>query len=201
MFTVIQHGSHPIESGCLNISEHQISIVGSNPPLSAKSEEWPITTGLLALPEICSVRDRRLSFSNQVFPGCSPGAQTSPTGGGRLFGLSCGLQCDARPTRRSRQAFPQGCQEAECRCIPSPGSGRAWRDASATARKKPLEAGRPWSPTGVAVHHGDVYILEYTNANGSPREGWRPRVRKLGRDGKVTTLMVASPEPTKSESK
>jgi hypothetical protein len=37
-----------------------------------------------------------------------------------------------------------------------------------------LKAERPWSPTGVPVQRGDVYVLEYTNANGSPREGWRP---------------------------
>src|SRR5258707_2459558 len=64
-----------------------------------------------------------------------------------------------------------------------------------------LKAERPWSPTGVAVHRGEVYILEYTNANGSLREGWRPRVRKLGRDGKVTTLFTAEPEPGKSKQK
>jgi sugar lactone lactonase YvrE len=57
-----------------------------------------------------------------------------------------------------------------------------------------LKAERPWAPTGVAVHRGDVYILEYTNANGSPYEGWRPRVRKLERDGKVTTLFTAPAE-------
>lgn len=62
-----------------------------------------------------------------------------------------------------------------------------------------LKAEPPWSPTGVAVQRGEVYILEYTNANGSSREGWRPRVRRLGRDGKVTTLFTAEPEPGKSE--
>ena len=55
-----------------------------------------------------------------------------------------------------------------------------------------LRAERPWSPTGVAVHGGAVYVLEYTNANGGPDEGWRPRVRRLGRDGKVTTLATIS---------
>ena len=55
-----------------------------------------------------------------------------------------------------------------------------------------LKADRPWSPTGVAVHHGDIYVLEYTNANGSSREGWRPRVRKLARDGRVTTLLTVA---------
>jgi sugar lactone lactonase YvrE len=54
-----------------------------------------------------------------------------------------------------------------------------------------LKAERPWSPTGVAVHHGDVYVLEYTNANGGAGEGWRPRVRKLAHDGKVTILFTA----------
>jgi hypothetical protein len=53
-----------------------------------------------------------------------------------------------------------------------------------------LKSERPWSPTGVAVHGEDVYVLEYTNANGGPNDGWRPRVRKLGPDGKVTTLVT-----------
>ncbi len=62
-----------------------------------------------------------------------------------------------------------------------------------------LKAERPWSPTGVAVHRGELFILEYTNANGGPKDGWRPRVRKLGRDGQVTTLVTVAPEPGKSE--
>jgi sugar lactone lactonase YvrE len=53
-----------------------------------------------------------------------------------------------------------------------------------------LKAERPWSPTGVAVYGEDVYTLEYTNANGGPNEGWIPRVRKLGHDGKVSILAV-----------
>jgi hypothetical protein len=58
-----------------------------------------------------------------------------------------------------------------------------------------LKSERPWSPTGVAVHGGDIYVLEYTNANGGPADGWTPRVRKLARDGKVTTLATVSPRP------
>jgi sugar lactone lactonase YvrE len=58
-----------------------------------------------------------------------------------------------------------------------------------------LIAERPWSPTGVAVHGGDVYVLEYTNANGGTADGWTPRVRKLARDGKVTTLATIAPRP------
>jgi len=58
-----------------------------------------------------------------------------------------------------------------------------------------LKAERPWSPTGVAVHGSDVYVLEYTNATGSSNDGWRPRVRKLTCDGEVTTLLTAPEEP------
>ena len=51
-----------------------------------------------------------------------------------------------------------------------------------------LRAERPWSPTGVGLRNGDIYVLEYTNANGPATEGWLPRVRKMGRDGKVTII-------------
>jgi sugar lactone lactonase YvrE len=51
-----------------------------------------------------------------------------------------------------------------------------------------LKAERPWSPTGVAVYGEDVYVLEYTNSIQGQNEGWQPRVRKLGRDGKITIL-------------
>jgi sugar lactone lactonase YvrE len=57
-----------------------------------------------------------------------------------------------------------------------------------------LKAERPWSPTGVAVSGDDIYILEYTNANGPATEGWRPRVRKLAKDSTVTTLVTVPPE-------
>ena len=55
-----------------------------------------------------------------------------------------------------------------------------------------LSSERPWSPTGVALHHGDIYVLEYTNANKGRDSGWLPRVRKLGRDGKVSTLATVT---------
>jgi hypothetical protein len=56
-----------------------------------------------------------------------------------------------------------------------------------------LKAERPWSPTGVATFGDDVYVLEYTNPHGSAK-GWRPRVRKIKRDGTVATLVTISPE-------
>lgn len=62
-----------------------------------------------------------------------------------------------------------------------------------------LKAERPWSPTGIAVQGDDVYVLEYTNANGHLREDWLPRVRKLSRDGKVTTLATISKEQQRAQ--
>jgi hypothetical protein len=55
-----------------------------------------------------------------------------------------------------------------------------------------MKAEGPWSPTGVAVHGEDVYVLEYTDPNKGDHDGWLPRVRRLGRDGKVTTLATIS---------
>ena len=53
-----------------------------------------------------------------------------------------------------------------------------------------LKAERPWSPTGITLQSGATYVLEYPNANGERHEDWVPRVRKIGRDGKTTTLVT-----------
>jgi hypothetical protein len=50
-----------------------------------------------------------------------------------------------------------------------------------------VKAEAPWSPTGVALYGDDVYVAEWTNAH-SEQHDYRPRVRKVGRDGKVTTV-------------
>src|SRR6185369_4029063 len=60
-----------------------------------------------------------------------------------------------------------------------------------------LKAELPWSPTGVAVHGENVFVLEYAHANGDNHDAWRPRVRRLGVDGQVATLFIA---PEKSSS-
>jgi hypothetical protein len=57
-----------------------------------------------------------------------------------------------------------------------------------------LKSERPWSPTGIAVSGRDIYVLEYTNANGPKTEGWYPRVRHLGINGTWKTLLSVSPE-------
>jgi sugar lactone lactonase YvrE len=52
-----------------------------------------------------------------------------------------------------------------------------------------LRSEAPWSPTGIATRDEEVYVLEYQHANSARREEWLPRVRKMGRDGKVTTFV------------
>ena len=52
-----------------------------------------------------------------------------------------------------------------------------------------LKSDHPWSPTDVAWHRGNVFVLEWTNPNGAVTDGWRPRVRKLASDGTITTLV------------
>jgi sugar lactone lactonase YvrE len=56
-----------------------------------------------------------------------------------------------------------------------------------------LKAERPWSPTGVAIHGEDLYVLEYTNPNSATHENWLPRIRKISADGTVTTLATVTP--------
>jgi hypothetical protein len=52
-----------------------------------------------------------------------------------------------------------------------------------------LKSERPWSPTDVAWHDGNLFVLEWTNPNGGVTDGWRPRVRRLAHDGTITTLV------------
>ena len=62
-----------------------------------------------------------------------------------------------------------------------------------------LQASGHWSPTGVTVFRGEVYVLEWHEPAPSlmeVRKEWIPRVRKVGRDGKITTLATVSREGT-----
>jgi len=45
-----------------------------------------------------------------------------------------------------------------------------------------------WSPTGVAVAEDDLYLLEYRYIEVERAQDWLPRVRKVSRDGAVTTI-------------
>jgi hypothetical protein len=56
-----------------------------------------------------------------------------------------------------------------------------------------LKVEAPWSPTGVALKGGDIFVLEYTVIN-DETHNYLPRVRKLGHDGNVTTLATFAPK-------
>src|ERR1043166_1593306 len=56
-----------------------------------------------------------------------------------------------------------------------------------------LKAEAPWSPTGVALKGGDIFVLEYSVIN-DETHNYLPRVRKLAHDGKITTLATFVPK-------
>jgi sugar lactone lactonase YvrE len=51
-----------------------------------------------------------------------------------------------------------------------------------------LNAEKPWTPTGVDVSQGNVYVLEYDDETPTEGRNWPPRVRKVAQDGKVTVI-------------
>lgn len=53
-----------------------------------------------------------------------------------------------------------------------------------------LQSSDPWSPTSVAMSGSDLYVLEYTHTPGDNRQEWLPRIRKVDKDGQVTTLFT-----------
>lgn len=58
-----------------------------------------------------------------------------------------------------------------------------------------LEEEGPWTPTSVTISGGEIYILEWhdvAEAELEVRTAWIPRVRKIGRDGNITTLATVS---------
>ena len=58
-----------------------------------------------------------------------------------------------------------------------------------------LEEQSPWMPTGVAIDKGSIYVLEWHDVPAAQleiREAWIPRVRKIGPDGTISTLVTIS---------
>jgi len=58
-----------------------------------------------------------------------------------------------------------------------------------------LRAESPWSPCAVAVANGDMYVMEYDNPLAERPDEGRPRIRKLARDGRVSSLAVLDKAP------
>lgn len=53
-----------------------------------------------------------------------------------------------------------------------------------------LQTESPWSPTAVALHGNDVYVLEYLHTEKEVRRDWLPRVRKILPDGTSKIIMT-----------
>jgi hypothetical protein len=59
-----------------------------------------------------------------------------------------------------------------------------------------LRSTPPWAPTAVALFDKEILVLEYLHTPGDNRIEWIPRVRKIGRDGRISTLAeVTRPAP------
>lgn len=60
-----------------------------------------------------------------------------------------------------------------------------------------MESEGPWSPHGIDIFNGELYVLESTLGDGTWWKFWQdsriiPRVRKLGSDGVITTIFEYS---------
>ena len=51
-----------------------------------------------------------------------------------------------------------------------------------------LQLEGPWSPTAVALFHGDIYVLEYLHTAVEDRLQWLPRVRRISANGKSAII-------------
>jgi sugar lactone lactonase YvrE len=71
------------------------------------------------------------------------------------------------------------------------GCGEVLKIAPDGAMTTVLKAESPWSPTGVAISGGDLYVLEYRHGDTVGQTS--PRVRKLAADGKVTVVGTVKP--------
>ncbi len=74
--------------------------------------------------------------------------------------------------------------------VAAAGCGAVLRIAADQTVTTILRASSPWSPTGVALSGKDLYVLEYLHTEGDDRSQWKPRVRKVASDGKVTTVAI-----------
>jgi len=55
-----------------------------------------------------------------------------------------------------------------------------------------LESEPPWSPTAVALHGSDLYVLEYLHTPTENRAEWIPRVRKITAAGAISTVATVT---------
>jgi sugar lactone lactonase YvrE len=75
--------------------------------------------------------------------------------------------------------------------VAATGSRRVLRITGQDQVSTILQSPKPWQPTGIALHDGAVYVLEWREPPASrleDRDQWLPRVRKIAPDGAVSTV-------------
>ena len=55
-----------------------------------------------------------------------------------------------------------------------------------------LQLEAPWSPTAVALFHGEIYVLEYLHTAVEDRLLWLPRVRRISANGKSVVIATVT---------
>ena len=55
-----------------------------------------------------------------------------------------------------------------------------------------LQLESPWSPTAVALFHGEIYVLEYLHTAVEDRLQWLPRVRRISANGESVVIASVS---------
>ncbi len=75
------------------------------------------------------------------------------------------------------------------------GNRQVIRISADREKKVILEAKAPWSPHGIDIHNGEVYVLESTLGDGKWWEFWNrnddriiPRIRRINADGTVSVI-------------
>jgi hypothetical protein len=98
--------------------------------------------------------------------------------------------CSDPPPETTRLPYFRGLAVAREGTVYVAASG--CRSVIAIPKKGPvrtvLRSEPPWAPTAVAISGKEILVLEYLHTPGDNRIEWIPRVRKIGRHGRISTL-------------
>lgn len=72
--------------------------------------------------------------------------------------------------------------------VAASGCGSLLKVASNGQVSTVLQLEGPWSPTAVALFHGEIYVLEYLHTAAEDRLQWLPRVRRISPDGRAVVI-------------
>lgn len=160
--------------------------------------------------ETVLVSDKIFEFTSGICAGPDSSLYITEAGNAgantiRKISMSGKISTLASFTGKTSNDLPEGTESSYCRGLAVDSLGVVY--VAATGSRSILkitpqgtittifQETNPWTPTGVTVFHGELYILEWHDtapALQEVRKAWIPRVRKIGKDGKVTTLATVS---------